>query len=47
MAMQGILANRGMVDQLDRASMKWVAEHAIVNADALLAELAKPQEVSP
>lgn len=47
MAMQGILTNRGMVDQLDRASMKWVAEHAIVNADALLAELAKPQEVSP
>ena len=40
MAMQGILANRGMVDQLDQASMKWVVEYAILSADALLCALA-------
>ena len=39
MAMQGILANRGMVDQLDQAAMKWVADCAILSADALLRAL--------
>ena len=42
MAMQGILANRGMIDQPDRASVKWVAERAIASADALLRALSTP-----
>ena len=47
MAMQGMLSNQSIIDQSNCKTAKWIAEHAEIHADALLAELAKPQEVAP
>ena len=46
MAMQSLLGNHSIIDTSDKSSARWVAEHAAMHADALLAELARPQEVA-
>ena len=43
-AMQGILANRGLIDQLDPASVKWAAKRAILSADALLSAMIEREQ---
>ncbi len=45
MAMQSLLGNHSIIDASDKSSARWVAEHAAMHADALLAELAKIAEL--
>ena len=40
MAMQGILSNQGIIDSITKQTAEWVAEHAVISADALLRALA-------
>lgn len=42
LAMQGLMANRSFIDNIDRESASYAASKACMVADALLAELAKP-----
>lgn len=39
LAMQGLLSNNLIVDGCEHDSMKWIAEHAILQADELLKQL--------
>lgn len=39
LAMQGVLGNQSMLDNLNAAGVAWVAKRSVAMADALLAEL--------
>ena len=41
LVMQGMLANKLIIDEVPQNSMEWIAEKAVCLADALLAEIEK------
>lgn len=41
LAMQGMLANRNIVESLTRTEIEWVSEKSVILADALIEQLTK------